>query len=181
VLQEDPVFFDTLFTYGADKIGYVVYHQFIPEPYQEMSKEYDKKLDAIFAKFKTANVNALVVDLRYNPGGYVSSATNFASLIGKLLPMMFFITKNTTSRLRKPAVKNMATPTSTTNSSPKARMSALISTHVVFLVSSRSASASELMINGLKPYMTVTLVGSKTVGKNVGSITIERRRRMVLK
>lgn len=37
-----------------------------------------------FAKFKANSVNALVLDLRYNPGGYVSSATNLASLIGKV-------------------------------------------------------------------------------------------------
>ncbi|HEX8059712.1 MAG TPA: S41 family peptidase, partial [Cyclobacteriaceae bacterium] len=43
---------------------------------------------------------------------------------------------------------------------------------VYVLTGSRTASASELIINGLKPFMDVFLVGGKTIGKNVGSITI---------
>jgi C-terminal processing protease CtpA/Prc len=43
---------------------------------------------------------------------------------------------------------------------------------VYFIVTGRSASASELLINGLKPYMNVVLIGETTYGKNVASITI---------
>ncbi|HEV7382743.1 MAG TPA: S41 family peptidase, partial [Dyadobacter sp.] len=45
-------------------------------------------------------------------------------------------------------------------------------TNLVIITSKNSASASELLINGLKPFMNVTLVGDVTYGKNVGSITI---------
>jgi C-terminal processing protease CtpA/Prc len=44
---------------------------------------------------------------------------------------------------------------------------------VYILTSSRTASASELIINGLKPYMDIFIIGDKTTGKNVGSIALE--------
>jgi C-terminal processing protease CtpA/Prc len=172
VLQEDPVFFDTLLTYGAEKIGYVVYHQFIPEPYKGNDKQYDKKLDAIFDKFKSSNVNALIVDLRYNPGGYVSSATNFASLIAKATANDVFYYKEYNAQVTETSRKQYGDSYFYDKFVTKSQNIGADLKHLVILTSSRSASASELMINGLKPYMKVTLVGGKTVGKNVGSVTL---------
>jgi carboxyl-terminal processing protease len=45
-------------------------------------------------------------------------------------------------------------------------------TKIYVLTSKSTASASELVINGLKPYMTVVQLGDVTVGKNVGSVTL---------
>ncbi|WP_138480204.1 S41 family peptidase [Dyadobacter bucti] len=173
VFQADPVFFDTVYTYGANKIGYVVYHQFIPGPNSgPNNKLYDQKLDNIFASFKTSNVTSLIVDLRYNPGGYVSSATNLASLIVKGSANDIFYYKEYNPGVTEASKKKYGESffydkfvTKSQNIGPNLK-------NLVLLVSSRSASASELLINGLKPYMDVTLVGGKTVGKNVGSITL---------
>lgn len=172
VLQEDPVFFDSVYTIGASKIGYVVYHQFIPEPYQTSSKAYDKKLDAIFGEFKNSGVNALVLDLRYNPGGYVSSATNMASLIGKVTANDVFYYKEYNKQVTETSLKKYGESYFYDKFVSKSQNVGGNLQHLVVLVSSRTASASELVINGLKPFMAVTLVGGKTVGKNVGSITI---------
>ena len=43
---------------------------------------------------------------------------------------------------------------------------------VFVLTSARTASASELLINGLDPYIDVIHIGDFTVGKNQGSITV---------
>ena len=43
---------------------------------------------------------------------------------------------------------------------------------IYILTSSESASASELLINGLKPFIEVIHIGERTVGKNVASITL---------
>ncbi|MCF0071469.1 S41 family peptidase [Dyadobacter sp. CY261] len=171
-LQEDPVFFDSVYTIGANKIGYVVYHQFIPEPYQTNNKAYDKKLDAIFSEFKNSNVNALVLDLRYNPGGYVSSATNLASLIGKVTSNDIFYYKEYNKQVTETNLKKYGESYFYDKFVAKSENIGGNLKNLVVLVSSRSASASELVINGLKPFMTVTLVGGKTVGKNVGSVTL---------
>jgi hypothetical protein len=45
-------------------------------------------------------------------------------------------------------------------------------TKIYSLTSKSTASASELVINGLKPYMDVVQIGDTTVGKNVGSVTL---------
>ncbi|GGN10146.1 hypothetical protein GCM10010967_52480 [Dyadobacter beijingensis] len=172
VLQEDPVFFDTTYTIGASKIGYVVYHQFIPEPFQGNNGAYDKKLDAIFARFKSSNVNALVLDLRYNPGGYVSSATNLSSLIGKVTANDIFYYKEYNKQVTETSLKKYGESYFYDKFKAKSENIGANLKNLVVLVSSRTASASELLINGLKPFMTVTLVGGKTVGKNVGSVTL---------
>lgn len=172
VLQEDPVFFDSVYTIGANKIGYVVYHQFIPEPFQAGNKAYDKKLDAIFAEFKNSNVNALVLDLRYNPGGYVSSATNLASLIGKVTANDIFYYKEYNKQVTETNLKKYGEAYFYDKFTSKTQNVGSNLKQFVVLVSSRTASASELVINGLKPFMPVTLIGGKTVGKNVGSVTL---------
>jgi C-terminal processing protease CtpA/Prc len=45
-------------------------------------------------------------------------------------------------------------------------------TKVYVLTSASTASASELVINGLKPHITVVQIGDVTTGKNVGSVTL---------
>jgi carboxyl-terminal processing protease len=171
--QEDPVFYDTTFQYGSNTIGYVVYHQFIPSKNNSDAKEYDQKLDKVFASFKAKNVNSLVLDLRYNPGGYVSSATNLASLIGKgITANDIFYSKEYNKTVTPVLEKQYGKDYFYEKFTSKSQSIGANLNNLVILTSSRTASASELLVNGLKPYMTVTLIGDKTVGKNVGSITL---------
>ncbi|TDE11538.1 S41 family peptidase [Dyadobacter psychrotolerans] len=172
-IQEDPVYYDTTFQFGANKVAYLVYHHFVRGPDSvKNSVAYDQKLETVFARFKANNVNSLILDLRYNGGGYVSSATNLASLIGKVTTNDVFYykeyNKTVTPVLEKQYGANFFFEKF--QSKPQNIGSSL--NNFIILVSGNSASASELVINGLKPFMNVTLVGAKTYGKNVGSITI---------
>ena len=171
--QEDPVFFDTTLQYGSNTVGYLVYHQFIASKSGSDKKEYDQKLDNIFASFKSKNINSLVLDLRYNPGGYVSSATNLASLIGKgITNNDIFYYKEYNSTLTPVLEKKYGKDYFQDKFSSKSQNIGSGLKNLIILTSTRTASASELLINGLKPFMTVTVIGDQTVGKNVGSITI---------
>ena len=172
VFQEDPVHFDTVFQYGANKVGYVVYHQFFPSPNGSTSKQYDLKLESIFAGFKTKNVNSLILDLRYNGGGYVSSSTNLASLVGKVTANDVFYYKEYNKTVTPVLEKQYGASFFYDKFQVKTQNIGSSLTNLIILTSGSTASASELLINGLKPFMNVTLVGSKTYGKNVGSITI---------
>jgi len=172
VFQEDPVYFDTLYQYGANKIGYVVYHQFFPSPSGSDSKQYDLKLDAVFAKFKTNNVNSLILDLRYNGGGYVSSSTNLASLIGKVTSNDIFYYKEYNKTVTPILEKQYGAAFFYDKFLAKSQNIGSNLKNLIILTSGSTASASELLINGLKPFMKVTIVGTTTYGKNVGSITI---------
>ncbi|GAB4005976.1 hypothetical protein GCM10028808_06980 [Spirosoma migulaei] len=177
VFQEDPVLLDTTYTIGGKTIGYVIYNQFIPGLYKAgsstLDNTYDLKLDNIFVKFKQKGVNELVLDLRYNRGGYVSSSTNLASLIGKNIDASkVFYTQKWNSIVMAANDKSRGVGWNTQNFLVKAANIGTNLSRVFVLTTGSTASASELVINGLRPFMAVTTIGTTTVGKNVGSITI---------
>ncbi len=170
-LTENPNFLDSIYTINGEKIGYVVYHFFAPGN-GNGSTIYDQEMDGIFANFKGAGIQHLIVDFRYNGGGFVSSAVNLASLIapGVKSTDIFSKTKYNSFLMQFDNLNNVQTPF-------KAKAENLGKTlegnRVYILTSTRTASASELIINGLKPYMDVYLIGDKTTGKNVGSVPFE--------
>ncbi len=171
-LAENPNFLDTVYTVNNEKIGYVVYHFFAPGA-SDNSTAYDDEMDGIFANFKAEGIDHLIMDFRYNGGGYVSSAVNLASLIapGVGSGSIFSKTKyNSFLMANVPDLADVKTPFRTKSQNLG---NTLANNRVYILTSSRSASASELVINGLKPYMDVFLIGDVTYGKNVGSIPFE--------
>ncbi len=169
VFQADPVYLDSVYTIKGRTIGYLVYNQFVPGPNGSKVATYDQKIDAIFAKFKAAGVNELVLDLRYNPGGYVSSSIQLASLIGK------GITSNDTyyrQEWNSAIMKKYSSSSFVARFVSKANNIGANLSQLYVLTTGGTASASELVINGLKPFMPVKLIGTATYGKYVGSITI---------
>ncbi|RIW17331.1 peptidase [Algoriphagus lacus] len=170
-LAENPNFMDSVYTINGEKIGYVVYHFFAPGPGNN-STAYDQEMDAIFADFKAKGIQNLIVDFRYNGGGFVSSAVNLASLIapGVKATDIFSKTKYNSFLMQFDNLKNVQTPF---KAKAENLGKILKGNRVYILTSSRTASASELIINGLKPYMDVFLIGDKTTGKNVGSVPFE--------
>lgn len=176
-LAENPVFKDSVYTIGAKKIGYFVYNQFINGPSGFNDATYDNQVDAVFAKFKAQGINELILDLRYNPGGSTTAARNLASLIGKGVSAneIFYrqeLNKDIMAEYQRAnALSNLQVRFLNKSQNVGANLSRLF-----VLTSDRTASASELIINGLKPFMQVQVVGDTTYGKNVGSITIEDER-----
>ena len=171
-LSENPNFIDTVYTIDGQKIGYFMYNFFAPGP-GGSTTTYDDKTDEIFAKFKSENINHLILDFRYNGGGYVSSAINLASLIAPSVTTadIFSKTKYNSFLMQEiPELRDVKTgfKAKTQNLGP-----ILEGNKIYILTSGRTASASELIINGLKPYMDVVLIGDVTYGKNVGSIPFE--------
>ncbi|UHG92691.1 S41 family peptidase [Spirosoma oryzicola] len=173
VYQENPVFLDSVYTIGSKTIGYLVYNQFVPAPNGSQGTEYDNQVDAIFSKFKSKGVNELVLDLRYNPGGYTSSSANLASLIGKGVDASkLYFRQEWNATLTPYLQKEYGSDFFLQKFSTKAQNIGGNLSRVFVLTTDHTASASELIINGLRPYMTVTTIGTTTYGKNVGSITI---------
>jgi len=171
-LSEDPNFLDTIYTINNQKIGYVIYHFFSPGP-GNGSKQFDNEADAIFAKFKAAGINHLIVDFRYNGGGFVSSAVNLASLIAPGVKSTDVFSKTKYNSFIMEQIPELRDVKTTFLAKNENLGNTLTGNRVYILTSSRTASASELIINGLKPYMDVFIVGNTTTGKNVGSIPFE--------
>jgi carboxyl-terminal processing protease len=168
-VSEDPVVFSSVIrkpAYGKT-IGYLVYSQFVPGSATDAEK-YDNELRQVFANFKSLGVNELVLDLRLNSGGYISSAKTLASLIGKN------VSSSKTFYTEQWNDKYMAYWNRTNDASAltykfldeTSNIGSNIS-RVFVLTSNGTASASELVINGLTPYMEVITVGENTAGKNL--------------
>jgi carboxyl-terminal processing protease len=171
--QENPVFMDSVYAIGSKKIGYLVYNQFVPGANGSTANEYDAQVDAVFARFKAQGVNELVLDLRYNPGGYTSSSANLASLIGKGVSSgKVYFREEWNASITPYLQKEYGSSFFITNFLDKSQNIGTSLSRVFVLTTDQTASASELIINGLRPYMPVTTIGTTTYGKNVGSITI---------
>ncbi len=149
----DPVPSTAIFDVGGTMVGYVDFRTFISTA--------DAELDQAFAEFALQDVSALVVDLRYNGGGLVSTAERLANLIGGAIAADGQVLSATLFSSAKSAL-NVIEPFQQLPGS----LSLLL--EVVFITTGSSASASELVINALLPHTTVTLVGSPTFGKPVG-------------
>ena len=174
---ENPIYLDTIYTVANNKIGYLVYN-FFARDNGDKSNNYDKELISKLSNFKSKGVNEMVLDLRYNSGGAVSSAIALASALVKNRS-----TKNvlTTSQYNS-ILHNALIKEEGANYNKDYFIDKIIGTTVAIpemnlprlyvLTSGWTASASEFIINGLKPYMDVILIGETTYGKNVGSITI---------
>lgn len=155
---ENPVILDSVYSTGGKTIGYFAFNSFLGDTsfvYNEFSR--------IFSKFAAAGVQDLIVDLRYNGGGYVSVQQKLANWLapvsanGQLMMKQIFNDKYT----------------SYNSNDNFQKLGSLNLSRIFFIVSSSSASASELLINNLKPYLDVQLVGpSKTYGKPVGYFPI---------
>lgn len=170
------------------KVGYIALTSF---PTLVSCKE---RLDGIFVSFAAEEITNMIIDLRSNGGGYVETAEYLANLIvpvnltGKVMYSEQFnslmqngkatILKNQLYRdtngntvTYKGRLATMAdvdfSKSANTNRFIKAGDLTSIQT-VYFIVSGNTASASELLISSLKPYLNVQLIGEKTYGKPVG-------------
>jgi carboxyl-terminal processing protease len=158
--REHPLALDTVYNVDNKKIGYLVFNSFLgdtTEIYNDFSR--------VFSKFAAENVNDVVVDLRYNGGGYVTVQQKLANYLapsaanGNLMMKQEF---NDKYAQQLNSADNFS------------KIGGLNLDRIFFIVSNSTASASELLINNLKPYMSeVLLVGpSNTYGKPVGYFPI---------
>lgn len=165
--EVNPILFDTVYVRNGRRIGYFVFYTF-------SSTENEKKkptqtrvlLDNEFQKLKAADIQDLIIDLRYNGGGavttaaYLDSALAPASANGKIMYRYIYNDK----------LSQRADMLGLSHDVKFNGTGGLNLDNIFFIVSRNTASASELTINNLKPYMNVKMVGDTTYGKPVGFI-----------
>lgn len=172
-LQENPINLDTVFTVNNQKVGYLVYNGF--------NSDFDLQLNDVIKKFKDAHIEQMVLDLRYNGGGSVQTSVYLASMlygndITKLFAKAQYNPEVQASIVKEYGAQdlndNFVNTIKATDTYSAAPINTLNLRKIYIIVSDNTASASELLINGLKPYMDVKVVGINTTGKYVGSITL---------
>lgn len=173
-IQNFPIQYASILDLGPKKAGYFVYTQFIPGTGN--NEIFNNELRSIFAEFKSNNINELIVDLRFNGGGFISSAEVLSSLITKNLQPGTVMSKQEWSKNGTEYAKRYWGFTDASFESHWLDETNNIGNNlqrVFFLVSGGTASASEMVINNLLPNMEVILIGTNTYGKAVGSITLD--------
>ncbi len=181
--SENPVYLDTVINLGNHKIGYFVYNFFAPDNGSK-DNSYDLDLNAVFGRFKAASITDMVLDLRYNSGGRTTSAQLLASELvpdvsdSKLysyyrynLDLNAYYIKNYGANVLKTFFTTKVLDENEVSIGTVNNIGNLIGGKMYILTGPYTASASEQVINGLKPYMDVVLIGDTTYGKNVASST----------
>ncbi len=156
VYKINSVLYNDIIITTEKKIGYLVYNRFLSTSIEE--------LEAVFSLFKSENIDDLIIDLRYNTGGSLDVTQYLASLItgdntdGKIMARIQFNDKyshiNYSVYFEKEDIS-------------------LNMNRVFFITDNNSASASELLINTLSPYIEVKIIGNRTHGKPAGMVPID--------
>ena len=171
-LTENPIFISDVIEVEGVKVGYLVYNQFIN------NNTYHEELNDAMGMFNSAGISDVVLDLRYNGGGSLLTSRILASMLygnassSDILGSIIYndkLAEFNTDLSFLTSVPVFDSEGVQTSSMPMNRLNL----NRIFILTSRSsASASEFIIAGLQPYMDVTLIGTTTVGKNVGSVTL---------
>jgi carboxyl-terminal processing protease len=181
----NPILKDTVVTDSAGhKVGYLVFNTFID------NNVADPLLDAAFAQFATNGITDLVVDLRYNGGGYVATAEHLDDLLvpasknGTLMYNTYYNSNLVSGkdpllgyqwRVINGTDVNYGefSYTVADNVTNFAKKGSLNINRVFFIITGQTASASELTINNLRPEMDVQFIGEQSYGKPVGFFDID--------
>ncbi|WP_082665078.1 S41 family peptidase [Sphingopyxis sp. H115] len=145
---------------GGRNYGYINLRTFISSA--------DPQLRAAFLNFRNQGVTDIVVDFRYNGGGLVSTAELMGDLLGR--------NRNSSEIFSQTRFRPSKAADNDDVHYFAARPESIAPTRIAFIGTGSTASASELVINSMLPYLgtDMTLVGSNTYGKPVGQIALDK-------
>jgi C-terminal processing protease CtpA/Prc len=141
---------------GTTGVGYVNLRTYVATA--------DSQLRDAFAGFRALGLDYFIVDLRYNGGGLVSTAEILGDLLGG---------DRSTSDVQLRMVHNAAKAAEnmTRNFQPAAQ--SVRPVRIAFLTTGATASASEINVNAMAPWIEIAIVGEDTFGKPVGQLAFD--------
>ncbi|MFV0505679.1 MAG: S41 family peptidase [Bacteroidales bacterium] len=142
---------DSIYNINGQKIGYLAFSEFIEKSKSELAN--------VFASFKLANVSDVILDMRYNTGGQVDVAEYMCNI---------FAGNANNKKLMSSSTHNDKNKASDEHTYFSRLENGLDLDRLFVITTNKTASASELVINSLEPYIKVLLIGSTTHGKPVG-------------
>ncbi|SFT95694.1 C-terminal processing protease CtpA/Prc, contains a PDZ domain [Algoriphagus locisalis] len=158
--QSNSVLHQEIIDLNGKKVGYWVYQSFKATAGQSPTKSLE--VDESMAFFTEAGIDELIIDLRYNGGGSVAVAEQINNYLIQASNSSKLMYTNKLNSLKTDLEKSVNFK----------KAGSLNLEKLVFITSRGSASASELVINSLNPYLDITLVGDNTFGKPVGSFPL---------
>lgn len=165
-VEDTPFLKDSVYQVGGKKVGYLMYNHFSSDPEGYKGTGYNEQMTALFARFKQQGVQEFILDLRYNGGGLLSCAqllTSFLAPQSALGSVFCQEEYNAQNRSKNTSVKLLRTT--------EVLAGNLNLSRIYILTGASTASSSELVINGLIPYLgreNIRLIGRTTLGKTVG-------------
>lgn len=142
---------------GGRMVGYLELATFVSTA--------DPAFDTVFADFRASGVNDVIIDLRYNGGGLVSTAELLGDFLGGDVAANLIFSKTVFNADRAAANDSVEFFARLGNSVSLSRL--------VVIATGGTASASELVTNGMDPHVEVIIVGDNTFGKPVGQVGFE--------
>lgn len=156
--QENPVYLTKTFDIEGHKVGYLMYNAF--------TSSFDSELNSAFANFKSAGIQDLIIDLRYNGGGSIETSNDLASMVTGQFEGQLFTTQVYNENFDDQARLFNSTISTGEN------INSLNLNRLYVITTQSTASASELLLSSLMPYIETVQVGTSTTGKFEGSITL---------
>ena len=141
---------------GTPGIGYLEFAQFISTA--------NPVLDTVFGQFSAAGVTDVIIDLRFNGGGLVSTAELLGDFLGGTVAQNLVFSKT---------LFNADRASNNTQEFFELRANSLGLSRLIIIASNNTASASELVTNSMEPHIELAIVGDRTFGKPVGQIGLE--------
>ncbi len=166
-MENKPFLVDKIIQQGGKKIGYLVYNEFATGkiPNDPSDTSYLEEMKTVFRHFKNEGVNDFILDLRYNNGGYIQCAQAMATMLAP--------PSSLDSEFAHLVYNDKRTDLNHTYMFDKNYSNENLNLSRLYVISGvYTASSSELIINCLRPYMDVKLLGVQTVGKNVAATPI---------
>ena len=163
-LTINPVHTARTLSIDGEQIGYLHYTGF--------TNEFDDQLNNAFAQFQADGITDLILDLRYNGGGSIETANDLSTMITGQFNGELFI-RQTYNEDRNPDNQfDRLFNSNIGNGNSGAAINSLNLTRVYVITTASTASASELILSGLDPYIEVIQVGTTTSGKFEGSFLL---------
>ena len=146
------VLHNSIIEQNGSKIGYLVFNNFIERA--------ETDLETAFTELAASNIDELVLDMRYNGGGLLDMATKLSGMI---------TSSNNVGNLFVELEHNEDRNINNKEFFLNSEKIQLGLDRVVIITTQSSASATEAVVNCLKPYMDVVTIGTTSYGKPVGS------------
>ena len=167
-IRQNEVSHGEILAVGDLQVGYLVFRAFTPSSADEIARA--------MAAFEQAAVSRVIVDLRYNGGGLIDVAWYFANLLagpshhGEAFVQVVFNSGRAENDFTRSFERAPSCPVEAceVEARPLSNLE-----EVVFITTGQTASASEVLINGLRSVVPVRIVGNPSFGKPVGFLPFE--------